>query len=628
MRLSWSSRTLLLSAVFAGLLIRLALIPNPGFEADVSFWKSWGLATVDFGAVEGLKVANNNYPTPFTYALGAMVWVYRLFADPHNFHDFWQNTNTLFLAVSKALPIIADIAIAGMFLFIGKNAAKLGFPTLSKRIGGLTVYELASAIWILSPISIIDGAWWGQVDSVGVCLFLVSLILLLSRRTFLAGFIFMVAMMTKLQNMIYGPLFFLFTWQLAGPTGLFQAAAGALTGFIGLNLEFFLTKNADRVLASLTENYDYFPWMSLNAYNLWWIVAGGRGMQVSDKLLSIGIANAKTVGLLLFSATYAFAALRQVFLMIHRVLSPDKKNRDTLNTQHLLRGYLEGLILVNGAFFLFQTQSHDRYAFPLAAFFLLWLPFFLSDAGKNKAQRALTAFFFLYGAYTVLYFYNLHTAFAINYPVNTIPLLNTLTGPTLTVATAFGLIGLFTLFVLYLLRRTGASRIAGYISTSLFFLGLLATNIPLITHSPVSLTKFTPYISQQDYGTRQKNRTVQSSFGTPYQWDRLSVQYQFYRKGIGTHANSTYVYDIGKKFRRFTTDVGIDTEAGKNASVAFSLYGDGALLFQSKTLGRFDLPQHIDVDVTGVRFLKLVTTDGGNGNFDDHADWLNPTLIP
>ena len=90
------------------LIARLALIPNPGFEADISFWKAWGLAVVDKGIIEGLKVSNSNYPTPFMYVLGAMVRVYSLFADPHAFNQFWTNTNLFFLAISKMLPIIAD----------------------------------------------------------------------------------------------------------------------------------------------------------------------------------------------------------------------------------------------------------------------------------------------------------------------------------------------------------------------------------------------------------------------------------------------------------------------------------------------------------------------------------------
>ena len=74
--------------------------------------------------------------------------------------------------------------------------------------------------------------------------------------------------------------------------------------------------------------------------------------------------------------------------------------------------------------------------------------------------------------------------------------------------------------------------------------------------------------------------------------------------------------------------MGIDTEAGTKASAVFEIRGDDRLLYRSEPMGRFDLPKHADVDVTGVRRLSLITTDAGDGNYDDHTDWLNPVLWP
>ncbi|MBI5019615.1 hypothetical protein HZB58_05085, partial [Candidatus Gottesmanbacteria bacterium] len=148
-----------------GLALRIFLIPNPGFEADISFWKSWGLATWDFGIVEGMKVTNNNYPTPFAYTLGLMVGIYKLFADPHVFTQFWSNTNLLFLTISKLFPIAADFGIAAIILLIGKNPKRYGFPEVSFSLYGMPLYSLLAAAYLLNPVSLMDGAWWGQVDS-------------------------------------------------------------------------------------------------------------------------------------------------------------------------------------------------------------------------------------------------------------------------------------------------------------------------------------------------------------------------------------------------------------------------------------------------------------------------------
>ena len=53
--------------IAVALLFRLVLIPSPGFEADISFWKSWGLAVKDYGIVKGLPLTNFNYQTPCAY---------------------------------------------------------------------------------------------------------------------------------------------------------------------------------------------------------------------------------------------------------------------------------------------------------------------------------------------------------------------------------------------------------------------------------------------------------------------------------------------------------------------------------------------------------------------------------
>ncbi len=591
---NFTSRRLIIVFLLA-MFLRLMLIPNPGFEADISFWKSWGLAAADRGVVWAMHNTNSNYPTPFTYLLGAMVKVYSLLADPHNFNEFWSNTNTLFLTIAKLPAILADLGIALFILWLGRNSKRLSLPQLP-----IISYQLLAVFYLLNPVALIDGAWWGQVDSVGVFIFLLAVGALLKKQPFWAGLLYVVALMTKLQNMIYGPLFFLLVWQLTGYPGMIKSFLGAVIAFFGLNLEFLLARDMGRVIDSLTANYDYFPLLSLNAYNLWWIVAAGAGMQVSDKIATSGIINAKTMGLILFSALYLFA-------IIHLWRSKDK-----------IRGFWESLIVAAGAFFLFQTQSHDRYAFPLVVFLLLWAPF-LAASGK------LRIFLIFYSIFSLFYFYNLHTSLVVNYPHNGLPGLSGLTQTSITMGVAFVFLALYAVF-LWAIRKQ--AKTLPYLASVLFAATvIMGLNLPLLVQKPVLLSKLTPVVSQQDYGGLAINKSVNSSFGTSG-WNRLSTQYFFYRQGLGTHANSQIVYDINRRFRRFTTDFGIDTEAGTQASAVFEIWGDERLLYRSGKMGRFDLPRHAEVNVSSVRLLKLIITDAGDGKTDDHTDWLQPTLWP
>jgi hypothetical protein len=708
-------RHVVLSIFLLALALRLFLVPNRGFEADIAFWKSWGLSALDNGVVEGIAVTNNNYPTPFSYLLALLAFAYRLFANPHIFDSYWNSGNVLFLLIAKLPSILADLGIAGLILWIGRNTKRIGFPYLSSAF-----CLLLSCLYLFNPVSLIDGALWGQVDSLGVFVFFLAVLCAASDKPVLGGAIFMLSMMTKLQNMIYGPLFFLLLWQLGSFKGLIKGIVGAVSAFFILNIEFLLKKNMGAVMESLTSNYDYFPLMSLNAFNLWWVVAKGAGMQVSDKLLSVGIINAKTTGLILFSTGYLLAVMTMMKETLKNMWKPSaisrqlsdkyeknfedntsdpstplrtiargewKKFRSSLpelskwnaiakhtiassgtrnffceqkrekdgdkecgartsdgekrattddffyNQQRssILFRFFTALIIVCFSFFLFQTESHDRYAFPVSIFMLIWGLFYVYRTNTEKMRmlwwktRSFQIFIIEYVMFSLLFFLNLHTALSYNYPYNSIPALLFLRSPIYTILISLFQIAFF-FFFLYVARKT-----IGSVSFSLCFLFsvfcFLFLNISLITKSPVSLTKLTPHTSQQGYGSRVTNMPVNAG-GASKNWDRLSVQYSFYKKGIGTHASSYIVYDLAGVFKRFTADVGIDTEAGSKGSVVFKLYGDDKLLYQSDIIKRFEYPRHIDIDITGVKTFALIVDDGGDGITDDHADWLNPTLWP
>lgn len=101
-----------------------------------------------------------------------------------------------------------------------------------------------------------------------------------------------------------------------------------------------------------------------------------------------------------------------------------------------------------------------------------------------------------------------------------------------------------------------------------------------------------------------------------------------YNKGLGVHAHSEVVYDISGSFAAFLADVGVDDEVGSRGSVVFQVWGDNVKLWESPRLDGSMGPLPVFVDVSGVKTLKLVVTDGGDGNAYDHADWAGARLLP
>ena len=101
-----------------------------------------------------------------------------------------------------------------------------------------------------------------------------------------------------------------------------------------------------------------------------------------------------------------------------------------------------------------------------------------------------------------------------------------------------------------------------------------------------------------------------------------------YEKGIGAHSTSTIVYDLSdKNYAYFTSYVGVDRQMyGTVGSVSFEVWVDGEKKFDSKLMNSKDSQKYVEVDINGAKELKLVVTDGGNGNGSDHGVWGDAKL--
>ena len=102
-----------------------------------------------------------------------------------------------------------------------------------------------------------------------------------------------------------------------------------------------------------------------------------------------------------------------------------------------------------------------------------------------------------------------------------------------------------------------------------------------------------------------------------------------YTKGVGMHATGELTTWLGGTCTAFRAVVGIDDEVletpgeSGTGSVRFQVYGDGVLLGETPVLTNADGGVPLDVDVTGVRRLRLVADEGTDGKNFDHADWAD-----
>ncbi|WP_053722228.1 NPCBM/NEW2 domain-containing protein [Saccharothrix sp. NRRL B-16348] len=107
----------------------------------------------------------------------------------------------------------------------------------------------------------------------------------------------------------------------------------------------------------------------------------------------------------------------------------------------------------------------------------------------------------------------------------------------------------------------------------------------------------------------------------------LTIGGVVYEKGVGVHAPSELSVYLGGACRAFTATVGLDDETTSPGSVAFRVFGDDRLLYDSGVLRDGDQAVPITVDIAGVRLLSLRVTDGGDDRNFDHADWADARLV-
>ncbi len=576
-----------------GFILRFLLIPMAGFKADMAFWKGWGLAMADKGILWLADNTNYNYPPGFAYVLWVVNKVYALFKNPYNIHEYWLDSNVLYLFLIKLVAIVSDLVIVYLIIKIAKKLKYSSGPIL-----GL--------FFFLSPAVILDSAVWGQVDQFGICLFLLSFYCLFLKKPKLAAVIFTIGVLMKFQNIIFIPLFFLYIYKEYSFEEMVKSGLAAFTTFTIVIFPFWFHQEIGSLIRLLTINSDWFPWYSLNAFNFWWVASGLNGMQMQDKTLFLGIMNAKQVGLYLFSFVYFFACIYLFF---------SKK-------EELLKKYLLSCALAVFAFFNLLTQSHERYLFPLLA--LLPIIFIFESASKKVVKTKNIVFFSLL---SLTIFLNMYIALWFNYPDQAPwPFSFALTHSLTFYLSLFEII-LFLVFIyiyFFELIKKYWYILAG--ATLILLSILVFKNLPYILNQPINLTQIQPIYSHQDYLEPVYNMTVESARG-PFSWNRLSDNYYFYEKGIGSHANSVITYALGKRFSKFTTDFGLDTEAGSSSKVYFSVEGDGRELFRSKEMGRFDNPAHTVINIKGIDKLTLKINQVGNSISGDHADWLDPVLI-
>jgi alpha-galactosidase len=131
------------------------------------------------------------------------------------------------------------------------------------------------------------------------------------------------------------------------------------------------------------------------------------------------------------------------------------------------------------------------------------------------------------------------------------------------------------------------------------------------------------------YGPVERN--MSNGGAAPGDGVPLSIGGTVYSKGLGTHAHAELLYYLAGRCTSLGVDVGVDDSKDprplpNQSTVTFEVWSDGTKVADSGLRTWQDGSVHLTGDLTGASFLRIVTTDGGDGNSYDRGDWAAPVL--
>ncbi|RCS42214.1 hypothetical protein DTL42_20520 [Bremerella cremea] len=100
---------------------------------------------------------------------------------------------------------------------------------------------------------------------------------------------------------------------------------------------------------------------------------------------------------------------------------------------------------------------------------------------------------------------------------------------------------------------------------------------------------------------------------------------QIHGKGLYAHAKSNYTFALDGTWKKLTAVAGLQPGAPEQGSVVFIVQGDGKELYRSERLQGSNVAQ-IELDISGVKQLELITQAAGQGSRGCWSVWGSPQI--
>jgi len=299
---------------------RIYLLKLAGYSFDIGTFIKWADKTRELGIIGIYNRANAvSIDYPPLIPLVTSWWL--TFTRSIKLNDIYG---------FKLFPTFAELVLTAIALIYALKS-------------NIRYKSLMLALIILQPATAFITSGWGQVDAI-MTLVIILGFLATERNNYLATILFTIALLLKPQALI--AIFVYLLWILFKKS-IKQFLTQLLLGMVIVAIigSAFIA-NGGNFFPILWDSVSRYPYISMNAFNFWWVLYGNKAFSLSD---SLGGITPKIQGLTLF---VAFLSPAIYYL----------KNKT--------RGQAEIFLVTSYAyliFFTFLTQMHERYLYPAVA---------------------------------------------------------------------------------------------------------------------------------------------------------------------------------------------------------------------------------------------------------------------
>ena len=158
-----------------------------------------------------------------------------------------------------------------------------------------------------------------------------------------------------------------------------------------------------------------------------------------------------------------------------------------------------------------------------------------------------------------------------------------------------------------------------------FVCGIFSLFLTINAQADDQIEAWKPLRTSDAVSVKQEWKPTQN--GVSISGSPITIAGRKFTQGLGTHAPGEIVFDLtGKNHKRFKAFVGVDDGGGTAGSVSFTVLLDGRAAFESGVMKHGDAAREIRLDIEGVKELKLICDNGGDGVQHDWADWAEAAV--